>query len=171
LLQGLLLALGGEQVSAALGRSPAESAPAALSPSDMRDLVAFAEVLVGGDALPSAEQGYVVDHIQEQVATGGDYHLDLYLTTVRLLARLSGSRFATLDLAERRALMARHRLGVSTVRPDEGTVRGDVRTVRTRAAPDLIDGYYASPAGWAVVGYSAFPGRCGDLLRYTRPGP
>lgn len=185
-MQGLLLALGGEQaglwrwlrrwapaVKAALGPSPAEAASAVPSLSDVRDLVAFAEVLVGGDALPAVEQGYLADHIQQQLATGGEHHAELYLTTVRVLTRLSGSRFATLDLAERRALVARHRLGVSNVRPDEspGTSRADVRTVRTRAVPDFIDGYYASPAGWAVVGYSAFPGRCGDLMRYTRAEP
>jgi hypothetical protein len=187
LLQGLLLALGGEQVgllgrlgrwaksvAAALAPSPAESAPAVLSPSDVRDLVAFAEVLVGGDALPTVERAYLVDHVQQQQrAADGEYYVALYLTTVRVLTRLSGARFATLDLAVRRALMARHRIGVSNVRPDEspGTLRGDVRTVRTRAVPDLISGYYASPAGWAVVGYSIFPGRCGDLMRYTRAEP
>ena len=37
-----------------------------------------------------------------------------------------------------------------------------MRIVRTRAVPDLIGGYYGSPAGWAVVGYQSFPGRCGD---------
>jgi hypothetical protein len=40
--------------------------------------------------------------------------------------------------------------------------------VRTRVIPDLIEGYWGSPAGWAAVGYEAFPGRCGDLTRYTR---
>jgi hypothetical protein len=34
---------------------------------------------------------------------------------------------------------------------------------------DLVGGYYNSPAGWAVVGYAHFPGRCGDLGRYVRP--
>ena len=185
-MQGLLLALGGEQaalwrwlarsapaVTAALGPSPAESAAAVLSPSDVQDLVAFAEVLVGGEALPTVERGYLVDHVQQQVAAGGEHDAELYLTTVRVLTRLAGSRFASLDLAERRALAARHRLGASIIRPDESpeALRGDVRTVRTRAVPDLISGYYASPAGWAVVGYGAFPGRCGDLMRYTRAEP
>jgi hypothetical protein len=34
--------------------------------------------------------------------------------------------------------------------------------------PDLIRGYYESAAGWALVGYSTFPGQCGDLASYTR---
>jgi len=41
--------------------------------------------------------------------------------------------------------------------------------VREKAVPDLINGYWRSPAGWAAVGYGVFPGRCGDLTRYTRP--
>jgi len=43
-----------------------------------------------------------------------------------------------------------------------------MRAIRTRAVPDLIGGYYGSPAGWAVVGYTTFPGRCEDLTRYVR---
>src|SRR2546422_1875618 len=31
------------------------------------------------------------------------------------------------------------------------------------ALPIFLAGYYGSPAGWAVVGYATFPGRCGDL--------
>ena len=51
-----------------------------------------------------------------------------------------------------------------------GPFPDDASLVRTRVVPNLIAGYYASPAGWAVVGYDVFPGRCGDLARYTGPG-
>ncbi len=62
-------------------------------------------------------------------------------------------------------------LAASGVRPGEdlGRFPDEMRSLRTRAVPDLIGGYYASPAGWAAVGYDTFPGRCGELTRYTRP--
>src|SRR2546421_591140 len=79
---------------------------------------------------------------------------------------------ATLAPLERSALVTRFRLGSAATLPDEdlGPFPDDASLVRTRVVPDLIAGYYASPAGWAVVGYDVFPGRCGDLARYTGPG-
>ncbi len=90
-----------------------------------------------------------------------------------MLDRLAGTRFSGLALDRRRALLSRHRLTSATVLPGEplGPYPDDARAVRTRAVPDLIGGYYASPVGWAAVGYATFPGRCGDLARYTRPEP
>jgi hypothetical protein len=46
--------------------------------------------------------------------------------------------------------------------------RREELTVRALAVPELIAGYYRCAAGWAVVGYVAYPGRCGDPRRYTR---
>ena len=68
--------------------------------------------------------------------------------------------------------MTRHRLAASDVGPDEelGAFPEQARDVRGRAVPDLIGGDYSSPVGWAVVGYDSFPGKCGDLTRYTGPG-
>ncbi len=89
---------------------------------------------------------------------------------MRTLERLAGRRLASLEIQQRTELIARHRLAVSLVRPDEdlGPFPEEVRTLRTRIVPDLIGGYYNSPAGWAAVGYDTFPGRCGDLTRYGR---
>ncbi len=133
--------------------------------------MAFAEVLVGDGPLSPVEREYLVDHIERRTTQGGGYYLDLYRTTAGLLDSLAGARFSSLDLAQRGALITRHRLFSSAVRPEEnlGPSPKETREVRTRAVPDLIGGYYASPAGWAVVGYGAFPGRCGDLARYTSP--
>jgi hypothetical protein len=135
------------------------------------DLLAFGEVLVAGSTpLPPGERALLVAHIEQRLPQGGGYYADLYRTTVGLLARLAGVRFALLDAADRAALVTRHRLAIADVHPDEplGAFADEVRAVRTRAVPDLIGGYYASEAGWGVVGYNAFPGRCGDLARYTR---
>jgi hypothetical protein len=178
LLQRLLLLAG---VSSAAPWRAVEAAPPAppatepvaraLSVEELDDLVAFAEVLVSA-SFTAAERGYLEDHIRYREGRASGYHLGLYRTTVSLLGTLAGTRFSRLEEGQRAALVARHRLGTPTVWPDEDLrpFPEEMRAVRTRVVADLIGGYYASPAGWAVVGYDAFPGRCGDLARYTVPG-
>ena len=167
--------LGGRarDVSARLAQVPLDPVAGRLSGPELEGLLAFGEVLAEGRPLSPAERGHLVDHIEYRASRGGGYYLELYRTTVGLLDRLAGARFSSLDVAQRIELMTRHRLTYSDVRPGEhlGAFPEEVRAVRTRAAPDLIGGYYGSPAGWAAVGYGAFPGRCGDLARYTGPEP
>jgi hypothetical protein len=151
----------------------ADAAPSRskLPESDLEDLVAFAELLVVGRALLPIERDSLVGSIEEHVAREPDYR-DLCRTTVSLLQRLAGRRFSSLDATERVGLIARHRLNSPDVGPGGdigGTLATAKRVVRTRARRELIADYYRSPAGWAAVGYDVFPGRCGDLGRYTRP--
>jgi hypothetical protein len=152
------------------GEAGAASSAANLSSSELDDLIAFAELLVEGRPLSPTERGHLVQNIEERVARERDY-LVLYRTTVRLLERLAGRRFSSLDLPQRVQLITRHRLDSTDVRPgdDLRPFPNDTRAVRTRAVRDLIADYYGSPAGWAVVGYEAYPGKCGDLSRYTQP--
>ena len=164
----VLAALGLDARGAAGTAAPA---PQRLAPAEIEDLLAFGDVLVSGSTpLAPGERALLVTHVETRMQQGGGYYADLYRTSVDVLGRLAGTRFAALDRAERAALVIRHRLGVADVRPDEslGPFPDEVRAVRTRTVPDLIGGYYASEAGWRVVGYSTFPGRCGDLARYTR---
>jgi hypothetical protein len=160
--QDVFLGLGGEADAAPSG--------ARLSSSQLDDLIAFAELLVEGRTLSPIERHHLVENIEERIAREQDYFA-LYRTTVRLLERLAGRRFSSLDLPQRVQLITRHRLHSTDVRPGEdlGRFPDEMRAVRTRALRDLIADYYGSPAGWAVVGYDVFPGRCGDLSRYTRP--
>jgi hypothetical protein len=184
LLRGVLVVLGIDP--AALGRmrgrgDKAAAAPptplvaplptATLSASAIEDLLAFGELVVEGRIVSPVERRYLADHIEDRSQQELGYYVSLYLTTVKCLAKLAGARFSELDLDQRLALIARHRLMSSRVLPDEdlGLFPEDVRAVRTQVVPDLISGYYGSPAGWAVVGYDTFPGRCGDLARYTGP--
>jgi hypothetical protein len=141
---------------------------AALSDAERDTLLAFAEVLVEGRPLFPSERSALLGHIEDRVRVW-DGTLALYRGTVALLNRLAAAGFSTLGLRERIELVAREGLGPSPRRID----RADdaARAVRTQVVPDLIAGYYSSPAGWAVVGYGVFPGRCGDLTRYTRPEP
>jgi hypothetical protein len=143
-----------------------------LSASELDDLVAFGEVVVGSGPLSPAERGFLIDHIQYRVPRADGHYLSAYRTTVGLLRQLTGGRFASLDLEKRHALVTRHRLGSPLVWPDEklGPFPDATRTARTQVVGDLIGGYYGSPAGWAVVGYDAHPGQCSDLVRYTGPG-
>lgn len=147
----------------------APSRKGTLSRAEMEDLVAFAEVLVEGRTLAPAERGYLVEHIEDRTKRHPEY-LPLYRETVRTLDHLAGRRVASLGIQERNDLVARHRLAATEVWPGEnlGPLPEQMRTLRTRAVPDLIGGYYGSAAGWAAVGYATFPGRCGDLTRYTR---
>jgi hypothetical protein len=153
-----------------VGEAHAEPPPSGLSESEQEDLIAFAEVLVEGRTLSPVARAALSENVADRVARERD-SLDLYRTTVRLLRRLAGRRFASLEVAERIELMTRHRLNSPDVRPGEalGPFAEEARLVRTRALRDLIADCYNSPAGWAVVGSEVFPGRCGDLLRYTRP--
>jgi hypothetical protein len=158
------------------GSPPVRAAPdpaLELSNAEMEDLVAFGEALVEGRTLALGERRSLVEHIVEQTGRGPRY-VALYRTTVVMLERLAGRRFASLEIGERVQLIAHHGLAGAPGRAEDDEedlepMPQDLRIVRTSAAPDLIRGYYGSPAGWAVVGYQSFPGRCGDLTRYTRP--
>ena len=158
--------------AAQLTPRPAEPPTETLSPQDLDDLVAFAEVVVGPGPLSPIERGYLVEHIGYRAHRASGYYLSLYRTTVGLLNRLAEGRFSRLDLGQRNSLVTRHRLNSPRVWPDEdlGPFPDDARAVRARVVADLIGGYYGSPAGWAIVGYDAFPGQCSDLVRYTGQG-
>lgn len=169
LLQRLFVILGID-ASGLLSRvSGAAAETGKLSGAELEDLVAFAEVVVEGRTLAREERRYLEEHIEDRTARRPGY-LASYQAAVRTLERLGGRRVASLEIQQRIDLVARHRLAVTLVRPGEelGPFAEDVRTLRTRTVPDLIAGYYNSPAGWAAVGYDTFPGRCGDLTRYVR---
>jgi len=147
-----------------------QSKPGALSRADIDDLVALTGVVVEGRNLGHAEGDYVIEHVEHRARQSPEY-VALYRTTVETLGQLAGRRISTLEVGERLEFVRRHRLDDPRLRGDEdpGQASGAVKEVRRRAVPDLIEGYFRSPAGWAVVGYTTFPGRCGDLTRYTRP--
>jgi len=185
LIRGLLLMLGissvglvrraerraRETVAQPGGPGPSPSPAEPLSRTELDNLLAFGEIVVEGRSLPAAERGYLASYIEERAEEASGYHRANYRTAVGLLNRLAGSPFSSLSFEQRVALLVRHHLTSSRVMPDEdlGPFSADVRAVRTLVLPHLISGYYGSPAGWAVVGYDTFPGRCGDLARYTGP--
>jgi hypothetical protein len=144
--------------------------PASLSAAELATLLAFGEVIVEGRTLSPAERDGLAEQIEESSRRNPD-QLFSYRVAAATLDSLAGVHFAHLEFRERAELVSRHRLDVRIVPPDEdpGAFGAEVLAIRTRTVPDLIDAYWSSPAGWAAVGYAAFPGRCGDLVRYTRP--
>jgi len=137
----------------------------------MENLVALAEVLVQGRPLSPFERGALIEAINERALTEPG-HLRLYRLTASFLDQLGQTRFADLSLAERTEVVLRHGLVPDSEREESSrplSLSEPEDAVRRVAVPDLIACYYRSPAGWAVVGYESFPGRCSDLLGYTRP--
>jgi hypothetical protein len=159
---GAWLAVG--SVSPALSQPPPGD--------DVETLVSFAEVLVDSRLLSADTRRDLVEHLTDSAGQDPKQR-ELYRTTRQLLDRLAGGAFARLPLSDRVALTSRHRLEVRrlTAEESDGRISAEARDVRTRIVPELIGVCWRSPAGWDAVGYAQFPGRCGDLRRYTRAEP
>jgi hypothetical protein len=141
-----------------------------LSINEMENVVAFGEVVIGKRTLSETEKGYLSQHISNRTKNTQGFFA-VYRSTANLLARLApGSDFSSLSLEQRLKILISHGLINNDVQAREYfyLFHRQELTVRTLAIPDVIHGYYVSPAGWAVVSYETFPGRCGDLSRYTR---
>jgi len=166
------LIAGSRAASIGLMLAPAPATASDSPVADFEALVAFAEVLVDSRLFSPDTRRDLTEHLADSASVDPDRRAR-YVTTTRLLDRLAGARFSQLPLGERAALMARHRLNVRLLTAEEsaGAISDDARAVRTQVLPDLIGACWRSPAGWSAVGYGAFPGRCSDLTRYTRPEP
>ena len=169
LLQGLVALVCGRRVAAAPDATSPPSQKLEMSAAELRTVLAYGEVLVEGRQLSPDERRYLSEHVEDSGRRDAE-SLTRYRTTARLLDRLAGTRFADLAFGPRLALVARHRLDSRPANADEtvGPFREEILLVRTYVVPDLIEGYWSSPVGWATLGYATFPGRCGDLERYTR---
>ena len=152
-----------------LPRLDADSPTGTLTDGEKENVVALAEILVEGDPLPPGRRMYLTEYLDYRSSNSPGFLL-LYEQASRLLDRLAGSRFSELSQVKRTQLVTAHRL----FPPGGGIfdfllpVDREKRAVRHLLAHDLIAGYYGSAAGWEIVGYEVFPGRCGDPKRYTR---
>jgi hypothetical protein len=146
--------------------------PPSLSPGEIDALVALAEVLGDGRGLAVDERRDLADALEAWARDAPDRRAR-YRAAALALDRVAGRPFAALDLGARRALAQRHRLDVRSGAADteRGDTHGDVDALRASVVPELIAAYWRSAAGWVALGYQVFPGRCGDLTHYTRPGP
>src|SRR5262245_15669734 len=131
-------------------------------------LLAFAEALLGPDALSALSREVLLDHLLLRAQPDSAFRSE-YRACATVLDRLAGVPFWTLSIEARQDLLARHRLVPTAAAEAAGDE--NAREIRTFVVPDLIAAYYRSPMGWAAVGYAAFPGRCAGLAEYTRaPG-
>ena len=139
-----------------------------LSKEEKETIIAFAEVLVKKKSLSMEERKYIIEHIDYRTR-GTPGYLSIYRITASLLNRLTKSQFSTLDLNDRVTVVLSHHLISHHVRVWEylNPFQRQELTIRTYVVPDIIRGFYSSPAGWAVVGYEIFPGRCSNLVRYS----
>jgi hypothetical protein len=151
-------------------RLDARSPRGSLSPDELNTVVAFAEVLVDPPQWTDADRTAVRDDVRYRTERKAGY-LALYRMTAQLLEHRAGGRFAELDRAARTRLVIEHELAPKPLAPLDYLSAFDRRAlaVRTLAAAGLIEDYYDTAAGWAVMGYRRAPGQCGDLLRYTAP--
>jgi hypothetical protein len=142
-----------------------------LSKHEIDALVAFGETLIGEKPFSEAEKEYLRGHIDYQTKNTPGFFSAYRLTANLLQDMTSSGEFVKLAVRERIDLLKRHDLLSYDVQAREylSPFHRQELTTRTLIIPDLIGGYYASPAGWAVVRYDTFPGRCGDLSLYTRP--
>jgi hypothetical protein len=150
-------------------RLDASAPTGTLSDRERDTILAFGEVLAADRPLSPVERRSYGEQIDEQtLSTPG--RAALYRSVAGLLDRLAGASFSGLDIRDRAAMVARHNLAAYRVSTTEYLLpfRRQELTVRVLAVPELIAGYYRCAAGWAVVGYAAYPGRCGDPRRYTR---
>lgn len=169
LVSGLGVLATGLRGLAAPPAAPVASTEAvgiALGKREVDTLLAFGEVIVQGRRLSPEERVDLVDHLARRVLDAD--RRGAYRTTAALLDQLAGRPFASLEIGDRSALVAHHRLQNRRVTGDQYLSEA-VRVTRTTVVPDLIAAYWSSPAGWRAVGYQTFPGRCGSLTRYTRP--
>jgi hypothetical protein len=146
-----------------------------LSDAQHEVIYALLQVLAGDTSFPRAD---VRTRVDERTSTVPGY-LREYETAVELLSaatarRRPGAAFPGLSVdardevlrsilrqypSPRRQPMWRRRLRLTSENIDALVAGGQARRLRLYVVRDLLAFYFSSAAGWAVVGYQAFPGR------------
>jgi hypothetical protein len=147
-----------------------------LTEDEMRTILALAEVLVPpAPGAPAWGTDPIRDHVN-RTTSGRRGYLPEYRKAVRLLQRESASTsFADRTLEERdrvvEAILWRYSgRDQRTFRRERFLVSKGRRAFRAFVVHDLLQAYYRSPVGWAIVGYGHYPGSpAADPRDYTRP--
>jgi hypothetical protein len=154
-----------------------------LNDAQMRNIVALGETVAAPEAMPPAN--FFRDHVNEITTTQKGLLKEfqrasatLSAASRRLFARDAGSlEFKDLPLARRDKVLGTLLWQYSDqdfiVRKIEKIVAArDALALRFHVMSPLINYYYHSPFGWAVVGYDSSPGRPPrDPRAYTKqPG-
>jgi hypothetical protein len=152
-----------------------------LPDEDMRNIVALGETLVAPESVPPVD--FFHDYVNA-VTQSERGLLKEYECASELLNRSSAGlfvqgaarqQFAELPLSRRdkvlQALLWQYS-GSDRIVPkvEKLAASRDALALRMYIMGPLIEHYYRSPYGWAVVGYESFPGRPPlDPKAYTRP--
>lgn len=154
--------------------------PGFLIKDEMRTIIALVEILVAQDSLPS--ESFFQDYVNEITANQKGY-LKEYQNAAKLLNRTSTDLFKyeqTLGF-DKLSIEARNKvLGhlLWQYDADDRVVRKlekieaskKALALRVFVMEPLIEHYYRSTFGWAVVGYTSFPGNPPhDPRAYTMP--
>lgn len=151
-----------------------------LNNEEAHTITALGDVLVSPRSVPPPEffREYVDSITQSRPGFLKEYRLAAALlneVSAHVLSRKSERSFAQLERAERdevlRALLWRYS-GQDSIRPklEKLTAGRDALALRAYVMQPMIEYYYRTQYGWAVVGYESFPGRPPrDPRAYTRP--
>jgi len=153
-----------------------------LQHEEMRSIAALGETLAAPELAPPAEffQEYVNAATQSRPGILKEYQRAAVLlntTGTRLFGQGTQVDFADLPQRRReqvlRALLWQYPGTDQLVRKAEVIVASrEALALRMYVMQPLIEHYYRSPFGWAVVGYQSFPGRAQlDPMAYTGPLP
>lgn len=152
-----------------------------LSDDMMRGIVALGESLAARESVPPVE--FFVDFVNRETETRAgilrEYQIAALLldTTATELFGQGGNKrqFADLSHPQRdqvlRRLLWQYPAGDKIRRKIEKLAASrDALAMRVYVVAPMIQGYYRSSYGWAVVGYDSFPGRPPvDPRAYTLP--
>jgi hypothetical protein len=151
-----------------------------LGDEEMTEVVALAETLLPQHLDPGVTQRFVQHHVDERTSKEQGY-LEEYERAVALLQRTTGSlvdagaRFSALSLVERNTVLSElletRRTGVRRLGNLFDRILGatEIPAFRIYVVEDLLRAFYRSAEGWAVVGYTNYPGvPARDPREYTR---
>jgi hypothetical protein len=155
------------------------SAPVGLlEPNEMATITRLAGVLVPADTTPGASSGWAHEHVNRTTSTRPGY-LKEYRAAVRLLDESavaltpSSSPFHLLSAAVADELLTKTFGWRRTASTWRGRMERLTASGRRRercwefVIHDLLQGFYRTSSGWAVVGYDSYPGVPGDPRAYT----
>lgn len=144
----------------------------------METVVALAETLVPADESPGAAPEWVREFVTGKTEGEPGYYLE-YRNAVALLDELAGEgqrasrRFASLSPVEREECLRNYIGPHGWWRRAASRLLWDSESLRRRAhfrqfvVKELVVEFYLTADGWAVVGYSNYPGVPGDSREYT----
>jgi len=157
------------------------SAPVGLLEADeMATITRLAEVLVPPDTTPGASAGWVREHVDQTTGSRPGY-LREYRAAAGLLDEAAAAlqpsvthfhllAVAAADQVLRGMFGRRRNASPWRSRMERLTASGRRRErCWNFVIHDLLQGFYRTSSGWAVVGYDSYPGVPGDPRAYTSP--